>query len=279
MSLTACAFAFAPVPEEAMCLGKTKGKAFSSGMVFVNGRYIPPPYRVERVGNVIFINKRQVTGQIINWREFIKTQEWAEETSSESQSEEPAGDGGETENPPAAAAEKKSVVEESKTDEESALDDLFADDEDDAEEKKPAPSVQRKVAAEKAVKKVKPAQAATDSAGKKHKFVMNAKAKNLVDRIRAERTNIDKTLRMGGFICFGDKYSRISGDKPIARLLTQELPKAQKTSANARELESKLRAAGLEFVSYDLCNDFFKNRFDYIKLQKLSDDIKLGLDL
>lgn len=279
MSLAACACAFAPVPDEAKCLGRTKGKPFSSGIVFVNGRYLPPPYRVERVGNAIFINRRQVTGQVIDWREFVKTQEWAEEALGESRADEPPEKAREPQKTKTArAAEAGEVVRaDTKNEEENAVDDLFADDEEDVENEKPAAAPKREPPAAATVKRDEPAPAPKTT--KRHKFVMNAQAKKLVDRIRTVRTNIDKTLRMGGFICFGDKYSRISGDKPIARLLIAELPKAQKTSSGARELESKLRSAGLEFVSYDLCNDFYKNRFDYLKLQKINEDIKLGLDL
>ena len=38
------AFAFQPVPtESAKALGVTRGKPFSAGLVFVNGKYIEPP--------------------------------------------------------------------------------------------------------------------------------------------------------------------------------------------------------------------------------------------
>ncbi len=278
MSLAACACAFAPVPDEAKCLGRTKGKPFSKGIVFLNGKYMPPPYRVERIGNAIFINRRQVTEQIIHWREFVKTQEWAEEASGESRADEPREEAREPEKAKTACAVqtgKDDAPSDEKSDEENALNDLFADDEDGAGDKKPAAVPKRETPAAATVKREEPAP----KPAKNHKFVMNAQAKKLVNRIRAVRTNIDKTLRMGGFICFGDKYSRIEGDKPIAKLLMAELPNAQKTSSSARELESKLRSAGLEFVSYNLCNDFYRNRFDYLKLQKLNDDIKLGLDL
>lgn len=273
----AYACAFAPMPQEAKCLGKTKGKSFSGGFVFLNGKYIPPPYRVERVGNVIFINRRQVTGQIIDWGEFVKTQAWACETDAETAA--PA----ERKKPQTESRKTPRPVKETPRDvmneEESAIDALFDDDvEDESSSAKTVPVKEPET---------EPEPAAADNEDdppppkpvKNRKFVMNARAKKLVDHIRDVRTNIDKLLRMGGFICFGDGYSRIEGDRAVAKLLVRELPVAQKASANARELEARLRMAGLEFVSYELCNDFYKNRFDYLRLQKLNEDIELGLEL
>ena len=60
--------------DSAKALGVTKGKAFRSGLVFINGKYLPPPYVVSRWGTGLRINNKPVTGQIINWTEFLKTQ-------------------------------------------------------------------------------------------------------------------------------------------------------------------------------------------------------------
>ncbi len=49
------------VPEEAIAeLGSLSGKPQLNGFVFIEGRYIPPPYTVTRKGNGIFINRIQV---------------------------------------------------------------------------------------------------------------------------------------------------------------------------------------------------------------------------
>ena len=66
---------FEKVPAQAMKeLKGAVGKPLDSGLVFVNGRYIRPPYRVARMGTAIFINDVQVTGQINSWRKFLATQ-------------------------------------------------------------------------------------------------------------------------------------------------------------------------------------------------------------
>ena len=67
--------AFATVPKQALVeLKATVGKPFSSGLVFVNGKFLDPPYKIERYGTAIRINGVQVTNEIIPWTEFLKTQ-------------------------------------------------------------------------------------------------------------------------------------------------------------------------------------------------------------
>ena len=79
LALTALtAFAAPPfekVPEQALQMLKgAVGKPQDSGLVFANGQYIRPPYRVARMGTAIFINDIQVTDQINSWRKFLATQ-------------------------------------------------------------------------------------------------------------------------------------------------------------------------------------------------------------
>jgi len=63
------------VPAEiSRALGTNRGKAVSSGLVFIDGKYLRPPYRVSRVGNQIQINDRPVTGQLVPWEKFLETQ-------------------------------------------------------------------------------------------------------------------------------------------------------------------------------------------------------------
>ena len=108
---TQAAATFEKVPAEAQAALKgARGKPVRTGLVFVNGHYLPPPYTVARYGTAIFINNVQVTDQIVSWKLFLSTQ---------------AGGASAT---PAAAPEKKKG---------SAIDDLF---EDDAPPAAPAPA-------------------------------------------------------------------------------------------------------------------------------------------
>ena len=62
-----------PKPSAAavQALKVTVGKPFSAGYVFIDGKYLPPPYKVERYGTVIRINGCQVTREIVPWNEFV----------------------------------------------------------------------------------------------------------------------------------------------------------------------------------------------------------------
>lgn len=66
---------FSRVSSEALkSLKASVGKPFTAGYVFIDGRYIPPPYKVERYGTALRINGYQITNEIVPWQEFLKTQ-------------------------------------------------------------------------------------------------------------------------------------------------------------------------------------------------------------
>ena len=67
---------FEKVPDSAMtALKGTRGKPFTAGIVFCNGAYVKPPYRIVRYGTAIFVNDQQLTDQIVPWKSFLATQE------------------------------------------------------------------------------------------------------------------------------------------------------------------------------------------------------------
>ncbi|MBR1587358.1 MAG: hypothetical protein IJ658_03435, partial [Kiritimatiellae bacterium] len=75
MMAGAAAPAFEKVPDAAnAALKGSRGKPVRKGMVFVNGRYMPPPYVVARYGTAIFVNNVQATDQIVSWKMFLATQ-------------------------------------------------------------------------------------------------------------------------------------------------------------------------------------------------------------
>ena len=55
--------------EAATALKRVIGKPISTGYVFIDGKYIPPPYKVERNGLVIRVNNMQVTNPVVPWAE------------------------------------------------------------------------------------------------------------------------------------------------------------------------------------------------------------------
>ena len=351
----AMAQAFPPIPKvSAKALGATKGKPFTEGLVFVNGKFIPPPYVVERWGTGIRINKIPVTGQIVPWSEFLKTQkdvvvetsatppaEFSEPLPNEVPSEEPQ-------------PEKESVPTPKEDREEpsggsSSLDDLFgaaepseanvvfvdreiaspedfgtvtdvnghevtkldslkkrelSDDEDDDEseggeaadkgewgkgrseiaasepdESAPQAEPESEASQEEASKaetpkpKAKPKKAPPPAKPKtrmvlKGAFVKNTASQMLVSKINAQRAEIDRTLRSGGFLCFGDRYARISGDRAAMSRLLSALPEIQMKSETFEDFCAAVRAANLLYLHEPACDDLFVHRIDYRALQE-----------
>lgn len=247
-------FAMPEVPvASAKALGVTKGKAFRSGLVFVNGKYLAPPYVVSRWGTGIRINNTPVTGQIIDWTEFMKTQSGVKVSKTETPAEPaPAAE--------SAPQEQKSEEEESGGESDSSLDDLFDDD--------PKPKA-KKPAKRKPIFRKVPAKAKTTvSYSLDGEFVHNEASKALVGRINSARTEIDRTLRSGGFICFGDSYQRVSGDSRTAMRILEKIPEMQRDAASARQFASMLRGGGIVYFTDELCNDLYRNRIDYPRLIK-----------
>ena len=250
-------FAFQPIPKEsAKALGVTRGKKFSSGVVFINGKYIEPPYVVERWGTGIRINSIPVTGQLIDWTEFLKTQPGVKVEKKEPESA-PA--------PMAAPAPVQPAA--SVSDEASSLDDLF---DDDPKPVKPVTAPKAVAAASAAPRIAKPAVTYVLS----EKFSHNDDSKALLKRINANRTEIDRTLRSGGFICFGDSYSQVQGDRRTLMELLGALPELQQRSSDEQSFYSKVRAARLVYLNEILCQDLFRNRMDYRKLKERREKLK-----
>ena len=238
-------------------LGVTKGKSFSEGLVFVNGRYVPPPYVVERWGVGIRINEIPVIGAVVDWADFLKTQNGVKVTKTESAAPEPA------------APEPVQTYTPS-DDFDMSLDELF----DDApKQKKPV----KKPAPPRRVKQPKTTTTVTYSLD--GEFEPNEASKALVEKINKVRTEINTTLMSGGFICFGEKYPRVTGDARTSELMLDKLPEIMLGSASLPSFTSAVRAAGLQFLTEPVCSDFFRNRRDYIKLKSRRERRKQGSEI
>lgn len=248
-------FAFQPIPKaSAKALGVTRGKPFSSGAVFVNGKFLPPPYVVERWGTGIRINSVPVTGQVVEWDEFLKTQPGVKVE----RKEEPAAPAPEAAVQPVQASAPAAETSTSSDD----LDDLFEDE----PKKTSKSSTARKPPVERPVVASKPKASVVYSI--EGDFVPNDASKTLVARINAARTVVDKVLRSGGFICFGDRYSRVTGDRRTLLGMLKELPNLQMRATDLNSFLSGVRSSGLVYLNEPLCADLFRNRVDYRKLQE-----------
>lgn len=245
---------FAKPPEAALkALRATVGKQFSAGFVFIEGKYMPPPYKVERYGTVIRINGVQVTSEVVPWNEFIKTQSGVQVTKNVQQ---PADAG--TPEPEPVAEEP----EDDSDDMDSSLDDLF-DDDPSPKKKKPAPKKKKPAARPKPKKPTVTVSYSFDG-----EFVPNAKTKAYVERINNMRTQIDKTLRAGGYWCFGSRYSAVSGDAGGAKSLLEKLPGAMKSSSTPGAFASALANSGFRFFPESLVADLYRNKIDYVRLDE-----------
>ncbi len=243
--------------EAAPALKATIGKPFTAGYVFIDGKYLSPPYKVERYGTVIRINGLQVTNPIVPWEEFIKTQSGATVTKSEAPAEEPA-----PEPEPEPEPEESDDDLDFDDDSDSSLDDLF-DDEPAAPKKKKAVAKPKRRAAPRPKK---PAVSVTYSLD--GDFAPNERSRALVAKINAVRTRIDGQLRKGGYFCFGSRYSSVSGDASASGRIIAKLPDVMRRNANREAFGAALRQAGLSFFPMPLVDDLFRNRVDYIRLSE-----------
>ena len=267
--------AFQPIPKaSARALGVTRGKSFSKGLVFINGKYLPPPYVVERWGTGIRINSTPVTGQIVDWNEFLKTQPGVKTVTTEPESV-AVSESAEPEAEAEATSETQTV--ESAAADVNSLDDLFEDDSDENDVKK-KPAVARSTPKPKVVHKPAPKPRATVSYVLEGDFVPNEETKALVKRINQTRTDVDRTLRSGGFLCFGDKYPNLSGDSRLLKKLLSKLPELQQQATDEADFVSSAYAANIVYLNETLLRELYKNRIDYLQLKRLRAKLNDNLD-
>ena len=269
LSAAMTAEAFQEIPRESVkALRITRGKSFFGGAVFVNGKYLAPPYVVERWGTGIRINKIQVTGQIVDWSEFLKTQPGAQTAAvvpAPAVVPEPAPK----------TVEETPAPEAEENEDETSLDDLFGDE--PKPKKKAASRKVRKTLAAKQAARPRPTESAVGLSDVA--FSPNDASKALLKRINSTRTDIDRILRRGGFICFGDRYSQVTGDARTLLELLEKLPELQQNSSDAQSFYAGMRASHFVYLNEGLCEDLFANRIDYRPLKELRAKLKQESEL
>jgi hypothetical protein len=227
-------------------------KPVRTGYVFVNGKYLSPPYRVTRHGTVLKINGTQVTGQIIPWSRFLDLPQTSTPSTKAM--------------PPVAKAKKTSTAPKKIT----SVDDLFAD-EPAAEE-----PTKSKTADSNAIDELfgdgpaKPPSSAEVMAEaiENATFVKTPKTDKLLKRINTYRSDVHRQLLDGDICFFGCKYSPINVPNKLARKFLDFLPTAYRESMNANEFYSMLRTQGFVFVSRQICDELFANIADSPKIQE-----------
>lgn len=248
---------FERVPKAALtALKATVGRPFTAGIVFVNGHYLEPPYTVERWGTALRINGTQVTGQVIAWDEFLKTQEGARIERTEPASAPAAAE----------AAEEDVVEEEDAADDDCSLDDLFEGSSSKPKVRKPA---RRKAAKPVAAEAPSPTVTVTFEG----EFKANARTKEMVATINRQRTKIEATLRSGGYCFFGSRHRMVLGEARVAGLLLDGLPSLMKEYSDNAAFQTAV-ARHFSFLPIAVRRDLFEHRLDYPKLQERAKNMK-----
>lgn len=255
---------FGTVPKQALVeLKATVGKPFSSGLVFIDGKFIPPPYKVERFGTAFRINGQQVTRQVIPWDEFLKTQPGVRIEQVEIAPSAPA----ESAAPEPAAAEAAEPADD---------DSDISDDFDDLFDDNPKPK-KKKAPARAAAKKPAPRPSAPTVATKvvfDGTFRPNTKTKSMVERLNKIRTDMEVMLRKGGTCFFGTRYSTVTADRAPTDMFLSAVPQAMRENSSYEDFASAVRAKGIVFLPESVLRDLFRNRLDYVKLQERARAVK-----
>ena len=243
--------AFEAVPKQALVeLKATVGRPFSAGLVFIDGKFIQPPYKVERYGTAFRINGHQVTNQIVPWDEFLKTQSGVRIDKVEI----PAS--------AAPAAEEPKEVE--------ASEDL-GDDFDDLFDDTPKPKKKTALPARRSAPSAPRTKSTVVFEGE---FKHNANTRKMLARLNSMRTNLEIALRKGGACFFGSRYSTVRADPAPADMFLDVIPTVMKNSSSFEEFSSAARAKGISFLSEDIMLDLYRNKLDYIKLRERARAVK-----
>lgn len=262
------------ITEEAIAeLGITLGTPQMNGFVFIDGRYIPPPYTVTRKGNGIFINRiliEQVPMGVL--AAAAETATAAEQTPAK-KSVDADGDFEEVKAEaavkPADEAAPVAVAEPAKPKTVKSIDDLFEDS--DTPEKPvpaaaPAPVAAAAPARPAAVAPVISELTPEDSKRQKEAFVAN------LERLRK---GYDQALIQGEFFFFGQRHNRVNGNYGTARMLMEVLPKALRYAQSPQDLLQRLNQGNVYFVDLGICTALYKNKFSFPqleeRLQKIAD--------
>jgi hypothetical protein len=249
---------FEQVPKQALVeLKATIGKPFTAGLVFIDGKFIPPPYKVERYGTAFRINGQQVTGQIIRWDEFLKTQNGVrvEQVDAPATTEAPAPVATVPETPSTPSTETSNDISDD-------FDDLFDDN----------PKPKKKARA--AVKKDPVPAAPTTKVVFSGEFTPNQRSRALLDKLNKARTDMEIMLRKGGAYFFGTRYSTITADRGPTDMFLATMPTVMKENSTYESFSAAARAKGITYLSETVLRDLFRNRLDYIQLQNRAKLVK-----
>lgn len=229
--------------EAAAALGSAAGVPQRNGFVFIDGKYLPPPYTVTRRGNGIFINRIQVE-QPVPW--FDSAQERRKKLDDDGDFE--------------VAEEEEKVV---------LGDELLFGDADGAKQEADAHAIDALfediAPAKKKVPEKKPApapQPPTDAALSKQQV------EELKGRLDAVRKKYETTLGQGDIYFFAQRHRPVNGTYGSAKTLFAVLPAALRSAQSPQDLMARLKQGGVFFLDPETCADLYKNRTSFIQLEE-----------
>ena len=223
-------------------LGATPGTPQMNGFVFIEGRYIAPPYAVSRKGNGIFINRIQIE----------QPQPWplsaapgtgpAADAPPVKKALDADGDfeevGTAAEAKPAVAAAEPVAAEPAKPRSVQSIDELFEED---------APAKPAPVAAAPVVAELTPED-------------LKRQKEALVANLERLRKGYEQALIQNEVFFFGFRQNRVNGNYGTARTLMGVLPKALRQAQSPQDLMQRLNQGGVYFLDLRICAAVFKNK-------------------
>jgi hypothetical protein len=254
------------VPDDAVeALGVTTGTPKRNGFVFIEGRYIIPPYTVSRKGNGIFINRIQVE-QPIAWNaETLKPvlnpqPKKAEPPKKTAPEKEKPSLFDTTAESPALTAVPDSIIISNETPAVAqvgkTLDALF----DEPATNAPAGNEKNVAGSDKKAAPVVLTQKQKDEIRQK------------LDMIRAR---FELGLAQGEIYFFNHKYGRVNGTYGTAKALFAVLPEALRYSQSPQDLMARLRQGGVSFLDINTCTDLYRHKLNFTVISDRRRQIEL----
>jgi len=243
--------------EAIEALGVTTGTPKRNGFVFIEGRYLSPPYTVSRKGNAIFINRIQVEQPIAWTAEALTPTAVPPSQKIESAKVSPA----------ASAPESADIVVV------------------------PEPQVAKTEPAGEATRVGKTLDAlfddpATNTAVEKYAATPEKKAVPVVltqkqkeefrQKLDAIRLRFELGLGQGEIYFFSPKNGRVNGTYGTARALFMVLPEAVRYAQSPQDLLSRLCQGGVFFLDINACTDLYKHKLNFTALSARRELIKLN---
>jgi len=227
-------------------LGVTTGVPQATGFVFIEGRYLPPPYTVTRKGNGLFIN-RTLVERPVPWPPAAAPQ--APETEKRAAGDEaPRPRAGPQEETPQTGARKKIV----------SIDDLFAD-EDLHEETIPVAGEEAERPVAEAAAVVGGGLSAEEAAQRK------TEALAVLERLRK---GYEAALSQGEVFFFSQRHNRVNGTYGTARLLLGVLPAALRYAQSPSDLMARLYQGDISFIDLTMCAALYDHRNTFPLLEE-----------